>query len=499
MAVFRNVKTDSPITSVEFSPVSDGNFSFFSIDSPISVKGAKDWLTTPNIGQEVIAETQVDGHPVLVTYGDKKASELMGELKKRGENLALYERKKTFPERVWPMGASIATVGQVMQLTASFLRPNRKPDWALRMFAIPNLTASAWTFFYGAQRSKDPNRLLYMKRHFNEELGSHVPGGMDVLPDVNDTRLRLHKDESKPKTTAAKVNQFLERNSVTVGEIGLRYLGATAIAFPMDRWGKGFNRLMEGQFKEAYKATRNDKLWTHRAGLLSLAGKTVAITSKAEDPYSPKPPNMLDKIRQKYTFRTGGWMETIAFATLAADGFAHKKISFTKGGTEYRDFISGIGGTLFTIRYAMRHWAPFGVRETNMPELYAHVTDSLAKMPPDKLPQLLADTAADITDQFKDKHLKYGEVFTQLLTDLYRYHHIALDNLGTQPEERLVKVNGHAPVAKAPEEPDPKQPILAKQTLKTAKATTIERDEKLAKATHVEKVKSHETGQEILR
>ena len=162
------------------------------------------------------------------------------------------------------------------------------------------------------------------------------------------------------------------------------------------------------------------------------------------------------------------------------------------------DFISGIGGVLFTIRYAMRHWAPFGVRDTNMPEIYAHVTDSLAKMPPDKLPQLLADTAADITDHFKDKHLKYGEVFNQLLIDLYRYHHIALDNLGTEPEERIAKVNGHASPVKTPEKQEPKQPILAKQTLKTAKAT--ERDDKLAKASHAEKIKSQDANQqEILR
>lgn len=469
MAVYRNNKQESPITSVEFSPVSDGNFTFFFIDSPISVKGVKEWLQDKKVSQEIIAETQVSGHPVLVTHGDKPPEHILAALKDRGEELTPYHRKKAFSEQVWPMGASIATVGQLMQLTSSYLRPKRDADWTLRLFAGSNLLASAWIFFYGAQRSKDPHRLTYLKRHFNEELGSHAPGGQDSLPDINDTRLRFHNESSEPKNIAGKMDDFLARNSVTVGEIGLRYLGATSLAFSSKNWGKAFNKLLEGEFKEAYKVgrtatpipgTNKVSLLTHNAGMLSLTGKTIAIASKAEDPYNPKPSTWLDKVREKFTFNFGGALETIAFATVAYDGFKNKKISFKpaykkvmegekevlkriEGVKEHADVISGIGSSLFTIRYIMRNWAPFGVREMDMPELYAHVTDCLAKMPPDKLPQLLADTAADITDHFQDKHLKYGEVFSQLLTDLYRYHHIALDNLGTEPEERLQK--NHSP------------------------------------------------------
>ncbi|MGE0754297.1 MAG: hypothetical protein AB7L92_03960 [Alphaproteobacteria bacterium] len=480
MAVYRNTKADSPITSVEFSPVSDGNFSFFYVDSPISVKGVRQWLTSADTGQEVIAESLVNGHPVIVTHGDKDPQALLGGLQKRGEHMVPYVRKKEFSETVWPTGAAIATVGQLLQLSSSFLRPDRKKDWSLLMFAVPNLTASAWIFFYGAQRSKDPHRLTYMKRHINEELGAHVPGGQESLPSIDDTRLRLHQDQDLHQDMTDRVNGFLERNSVTVGEIGMRYIAAANLAFPSDKWGKGFNRLLNGEFKGAYEAARNPKSWSHAAGLGSLAGKTISIASKADDPFNPKPSSALDRIREKFTFRIGGWIETGAFATLAADGFAHKKISFTKGGKQYADFLSGIGGSLFTIRYAMRHWAPFGVRDMNMPELYAHVTDGLAQLPPDKLPQLLADTAADITNQFKDKHLKYGEVFSQLLLDLYRYHHIALDNLGTEPDERLKK-NGTSKTR--PENvTEPAHTLTAKQTLRTPKS---------AKEQAVEKSTSH--------
>ncbi len=463
MAVFENAKQESPIKSVEFSPVSDGNFSFFYIDSPISKEGVKKWLTSAEVGQEVVAETQVGSCPVLVTHGDKPKDELLQLLEKRGEQMQPYQRKKPFSEQAWQTGASMAFVGQLMQLTSSFLRPDRKPDWSLRLFAVPNLLATTWIYFYGAQRSDDQNRLTYLKKHFNEELGTHAPGGQQSLPDIHDNRLDLHGQQKEPETVKQKLDGFLRQYSVRIGEIGLRYFGVIALAFPMNKWGAGLKKGAAGEFKEAYQISRNENSWTHYAGLGSIAGKTIAITSKAEDPYNPKPSGWLSRMREKYTFNTGGALETVAFGALAMDGFRKKKISFTKGGPVHRDYISAIGGALFTIRYVIRFWAPFGVRDMNMPELYAHVTDSLAQMPPDKLPQLVADTAADLTTHFKDKHLKYGEVFTQLLNDLYRYHHIALDNLGTQPEERIAKVNGNGNGKHA--KPAGKTEIRAKQTL----------------------------------
>src|SRR5581483_12010069 len=52
--------------------------------------------------------------------------------------------------------------------------------------------------------------------------------------------------------------------------------------------------------------------------------------------------------------------------------------------------------------------------------------DGLAQMPKEKMPQLAANTAAMVTEHFKDQHLNYGEVYTRIINDMYRFHDIAL-------------------------------------------------------------------------
>src|SRR5262249_47508643 len=147
------------------------------------------------------------------------------------------------------------------------------------------------------------------------------------LLDVDDQRAELRKEPQPLPGIGAQINGFLKRNSVIFGEIGLRYFGAFALGFPINKWGKAMEHLKEGELHAAYAEARNPSTLTHYAGLASLTGKTVALTSKAADPYDGKEHTWLDDIREKYTFRTGGWIETAAFASVAADAFMHKKIS----------------------------------------------------------------------------------------------------------------------------------------------------------------------------
>ena len=184
---------------------------------------------------------------------------------------------------------------------------------------------------------------------------------------------------------------------------------------------------------EAFKKMRNPDKFIFNAGGFWLAGKTLAFFAKTPDPYNPER-TALDKFREEYLFKISTATEAIGSTTMAYDSFVKRKITF--GGKVSTDYLGSVGGMLFTTAFIMRLSAPYGVKDLNMEEVYAHATDTLAKTPPEKLPQLMADTAAYLTEHLKDKNVQFGEVYNKLMTDLYRYHHIALDNLGTEPQER---------------------------------------------------------------
>jgi hypothetical protein len=118
------------------------------------------------------------------------------------------------------------------------------------------------------------------------------------------------------------------------------------------------------------------------------------------------------------------------------------------------DFIGGLGGIIFAIGYTIRFFAPLGTREVNMDEVNAHATDALSKVPQDKLPQAMADSAAFLADHFKDKGLKFGTAYTKLADDLYRYHNIAMPSadggIGTIAKEASPDAAKSDPAAMPP-------------------------------------------------
>jgi hypothetical protein len=96
------------------------------------------------------------------------------------------------------------------------------------------------------------------------------------------------------------------------------------------------------------------------------------------------------------------------------------------GGRQRRDYAGGAGGVLLASSLTSRIFAPFGVRDVDMKELEAHLTDALALVPPQKLPQIIAETAAGVKEHFKEKAPNYGEIYDTLVNGLYRYHRIAV-------------------------------------------------------------------------
>lgn len=432
MAVYKTKNADAALSAVEFTPVSDGNFSFFTAKNPEQIKRLRELVTSPELGQTISGESIVGKRRILITHGHKSKEELIKALEAKGTELEL--RQEHTPTDPWRIISMLAVPGQLLQLASSVMRKNGKLDWGSFIFASSNLAGHAITWTYGAQKSEDTNRLDYVKTKLNNRLSDFVAEG-DELPSIHDLRKAQYMDETKPGTTE-KVDRFLQRNSVYVGEIFCRYLGTVALAFPPDKWNKA---LQSGSFSEAYKSAKNPYTLTHYAGLASLAGKTTSLMAKVEDPYDTKPKSAFDSFREKAAFRTASWIEAGAFATMTYDSLTNPQRRIRLRGKESPDYVGALGSALFTTRYIVRNWAKFGEKNIDMDEVFAHATDCLAKMPPDQLPKLVADTAADLTSHFKDKQLDYGQVYMRLMVDLYRNHHIALDTQGAEPTEQTTK------------------------------------------------------------
>lgn len=260
----------------------------------------------------------------------------------------------------------------------------------------------------------------------------------------------------------------MKRNSVTVGEIGLRYFGAIALAFPVSRWKAAARTMGAEGLKAGIKEGFNPDSFSGYTGAAYLAGKSIALFSKVPDPYdNTHKHSTIDTIREKYLFKLSSATEAVAAGLLAYNGLTQKKI--LSKGKLVRDWPGGIGGMLFMSGLVIRMFAPFGTKELNMRELNAHITDSIAQVPIDKIPQATADTAAFLTEHFKDKkfrnqNVEFGKTYTELAADLYRYHNIALPGADGGVGNNVVNVDAAAPAndkVAAFARPEMKKPDLA--------------------------------------
>src|SRR5690606_3926303 len=139
----------------------------------------KSWLTSPAIGQEIIAETEVDGQITLVTHGDQSKDQVLQSLQAHGENLKYQHKAAGFSDYAWPLRSALGLTGQVLQLSSSLLRGKR--DANLFYFAVTNLVANGINIMFGAQKSEDLNRLRFLKKESNTHLRSYVKND-SVLP-----------------------------------------------------------------------------------------------------------------------------------------------------------------------------------------------------------------------------------------------------------------------------------------------------------------------------
>jgi hypothetical protein len=240
----------------------------------------------------------------------------------------------------------------------------------------------------------------------------------------------------------------MRKNSVLVGEIGMRYVAAINMVSPMNDWGKA---LKEGRAPVLQKSELR-----RYVGLGSIAGKTLASTSLVPDPYNPQPKSKFAQLREKYSFLVGGIIEAGAFSALIGDALKNSKPtdrtlntnmrSIKFGKTYHRDWLSATGAAMFVTGYIVRSWAKFGERHVDMNELYAHVSDTIAMLPHDKIPQALADISADLAQHFqKDPKINFATVYNKINDDLCKEHHISVaTSMPTNSEQTIAVATDNA-------------------------------------------------------
>lgn len=473
MTIYKNTKPGSSIGSVEFAKASDGStYTFYHLKQSADVGKTRSWLEGA-LSQKILSETPMGNETILVANGNADSASVLQTLKNEDTSLSkAVDKKKMDP---WKLRGWASMIGQPLQLASGYL--NNKFDAGTVGFASLNIVANVINIIFGAQKKTDTHHLRYVKGQLNEKIGAYLPEGTD-LPDINDSRLQL-RDANEHGKKGNKAYDFMKRNSVTFGEIGLRYLGSIFLAFPLTKanaegkqsfahWKSSAGQLMDGQVKAAYKGVVTADKANLYAGMAYIGGKTLAFMSKVPDPYGnhKKKHSAMDTFREQVVFRLSSTIEAVAAMVISLDRLnlvsLNKKPKMKNGqvvmeegkvvmeavkreisldkiikkvknppqwlknleGRKSRDWLGGIGGLLFTAGLVVRIFAPFGVREVNMKELDAHASDSLALVPKDKLPQALAETTAHIQDHFKTRKIEFSTLYTQLADDLQRQHSI---------------------------------------------------------------------------
>lgn len=448
VARYRSTSGRGVLLSAEFAHVGEQKLAFFQCYDWPGLESIRPTLTAAPLSQEVVAITSVSGRPMLVTRGNANPEIIMNALKARGETLEPVLEKKGFD--AWKVRSILGFGGQTLQLASSFLRPTRQIDTSTLVFSTSNLAANSVNLVYDAGAQKDDkHQLRYLKQRLNRELAAHLSPGETTLS-IEDQRAKLREPDEMVRPIDA-AEGFLKRHSVAVGELGLRYLGAFGIAFPARYWKAGW---------KAKKLPQMDSsVYRRYTGVSSMIGKSVAFTSQIPDPYNPKPASMFDDFRERFAFLTGGVIEMTSFTALAYDSFFHSKgpgnshRGLLLNGKLHRDWLGGIGATMFVLGYIVRSFAPLGDRNVDMKELYAHASDTLAATPPDKIPQLLANTSASLAEHFeRSTNIGFATIYSSLLNDLHRYHHheIAMAEVSRQKAG-----DAATPIARTPTMPEP--------------------------------------------
>lgn len=367
------------------------------------------------------------GKDTVLVFHSQNPQALPGALKAKGESLEIVVPEKKF--NFWKWRGITSFIGQSLQLLSSFksnkvgeqLQTKDLSDQvAIAGFATSNLIANISNITFGSQKKEDFHQLHHLKSKFNENFGKYLP---DATPLPADQKLAASRKEEKLSLGKRAFN-LAQKYSVSGGEIGLRVFGSSQLSYPVTRVPTAITKYKEtGSVKDALVEARNTNTTTFKVGLMMLLGKAVSFISKEPDPFNPKPASLLDRFREKITFRLSSVIEGSAAAYMAWDRFTNHEMKLF-GKKLNRDYAGFVGNLVFIGGYAIRLFAPYGSREVNMKELNAHISDSVALMKPVLIPHVLTEVAYGLDQHFGKKSPGVSELYSGLVADLKTQHNI---------------------------------------------------------------------------
>jgi hypothetical protein len=410
---------ESVFSAIEAYP--DSGIRFFYLNSLESKAKSIEWLVSAKMGQTIISEAMVDGKPVVITRDNGSATDFLATLKSQGMVLNPQHYRKAIDP--WVIRGHVSNAGQVLQLYSSLAKKQLKPD--LLAFSALSLTANYVNITFGSEKEKDPHRLFHVKQELHKLFSQNGTNSFP-LPGLEDRSYadeRLDLNPPPALSPTKMINNFVERNSVRFGEIGLRLVGVTGMVFPFDRFGKMASTLKTEGMGQALKVGLNPNRVRLYGGLTYFIGKSTSLFAKTPDPYNPAPKSGLDEIREKYLFKACSVVEASAASIVAAGAFTG---DFGKSKVDSSDYIGGAGAAILAAGLLGRVKAPFGEKTLDIEEVFAYAEGAIAKSSGSNMPWLISETAALLKNKIGEP-ATFGDIYTRLMVDLYHRYNIAID------------------------------------------------------------------------
>jgi hypothetical protein len=444
MATYENNSVKSVFSSVDIDDASNTAFSY--VKNEADVDKVKEWLAAS--GQSIVAQSYVKGHTVIVTQssGQKEAFlSTLGELD-GGAFTPVQPEKPSFLQNLrthgWKIRGGSSVVGQSMTLFSAFnavskvdadagrLKP--KFDPAIGAFAILNLTANFVNYIFGGQKEDDAKGLTKFDAIIADEVNRYLPDNAPkVLPAevrklsyMDDAQMAEHNKDRSPAGV-------IKRNSVRLGEVGLRTLGSLCMVFNYKKVLPAFKQLSQGEMKQAFLTAKVEDRATFLAGCGMVAGKIMGLFAKTNDPNDP-PKTYIEEIRQKVLWTTSSFTEMLAQSSVAYDRSKNKRLVI--GGVARPDVTGVAGNVLLTVPpYPTRLVLPYGKKVLDVDEVQARLLDELPKLPRDKIPEVVARVTARMVEHMGDSSPSFSELYKNILKKLETYHHIDACPQATPP------------------------------------------------------------------